>query len=64
MKHHTLKWAGVITILAFLAVSCGGNGDPPPGIDRSGLGAAFAEPPAVREPCIPAKSSGRGGYTV
>ncbi|MCL2380595.1 MAG: FIVAR domain-containing protein [Treponema sp.] len=47
MKHHTLKWAGVITILAFLAVSCGGDGDPPPGIDRSGLGAAIATAQAM-----------------
>jgi len=42
-----LKWAGVISILAFLAVSCGGNGDPPPGIDRSGLGAAIATAQAM-----------------
>jgi len=47
MKHHTLKWAGVISILAFLAVSCGGNGAPPPGIDRSGLGAAIGAAQAM-----------------
>jgi len=47
MKHHALKWAGIITILAFLAVSCGGNDDPPPGIDRSGLGAAIGAAQAM-----------------
>ncbi|MCL2382562.1 MAG: hypothetical protein FWC64_13400 [Treponema sp.] len=40
---HTLKWAGVITILAFLVVSCGGNNGGPPGVDRTGLQAAIAE---------------------